>query len=246
MNELLKRKQLIELINNEFNFFKNLNFNHKIVPNSIPIIWFGNAEKYLKSELKIITVSLNPSDIEFKEVKTDTPSTNFRFSEFDGTAESIYRSYNNYFTTNPYNTWFKSSFDAVLKSFSASHYDNAINTAIHTDIGCPYATNPTWGGLTKGEKSILEPIGTKSWHNLVEIIEPDLILISASPKYEKKIQFPQVGDWSIINIKSKSPLLRGEFKISNIKKAVVLFQVQGRKPFLQTSKEEKLKFKQYL
>ena len=48
----------------------------KYVPNSIPKLWFGNYVKYISSGLKIITVSLNPSDNEFKIKKIDPYSTN--------------------------------------------------------------------------------------------------------------------------------------------------------------------------
>lgn len=240
------KQQLLNLISNEFNNFNKLNFGNNIVPNSIPIVWFGNAEKYYKSALKIITVSINPSDIEFKTDKSGTPSTKGRFPDFKGTIESLYTAYNNYFLKHPYNAWFKASFRTVLESFNASHYDKAINTALHTDIGCSFATSPTWSGLKNDQKSILETIGAKSWHSLVEILEPDVILFSASPNFEKKIIFPQIGNWETIKVNSKSPLLIGKFKVSNTKDAVVLFQVQGRKPFLQTSKEEKLKFKEHI
>lgn len=246
IKEMTPKQQLLNLITNEFNDFKKLNFGHSIVPNSIPIVWFGNVEEYLKSELKIITVSLNPSDIEFKINKSSQPTTNLRFPDYNGSIESLYTAYNNYFLKNPYNSWFKASFGAVLASFDASYYDNAHNTALHTDIGCSYATSPTWTGLTNSDKNVLEHIGAKSWHNLVKILEPDVILFSASKNYENKITFPQVGKWTSIDVKSKSPLLKGTFKISQNKNSFVLFQVQGRKPFLQTSKEEKLKFKAYL
>ena len=243
---MTKKQELLNLITNEFNDFKKLNYGHNIVPNSVPIVWFGNAEEYLKSELKIITVSLNPSDIEFKINKTFKPTTNLRFPDYNGSIESLYIAYNNYFLKNPYNSWFKASFGSVLTSFDASHYHNALNTALHTDIGCSYATSPTWTGLTKSDKNVLEHIGAKSWHSLVEILEPDVILYSASNNFENKISFPQVGNWTSINVNSKSPLLKGTFKISQNKNSAVLFQVQGRKPFLQTSKEEKLKFKDHI
>lgn len=86
----MARQQLIQLITNEFNYFKQLNYKHSIVSNSVPIIWFGNVEKYLESELKVITVSLNPSDIEFKNDKSATPSTNLRFPDYNGTVESLF------------------------------------------------------------------------------------------------------------------------------------------------------------
>lgn len=239
-------QQLLDLITKEVNDFKKLNFGHNIVPNSVPILWFGNAEKYLKSELKIITVSLNPSDIEFKINKTSNPTTNLRFPDYNGSIESLFTAYNNYFLKNPYNSWFKASFSSVLASFDASHYENARNTALHTDIGSSYATSPTWTGLPNMDKNVLEHIGASSWNSLVKILQPDVILFSASNNFENKISFPQVGNWTSINVNSKSPLLKGTFKISQNKNSIVLFQVQGRKPFLQTSKEEKLKFKDFL
>lgn len=240
------KQQLLNLIAKEFNHFKKLNFGHNIVPNSVPIVWFGNVEKYLKSELKIITVSLNPSDIEFKINKISDPITTLRFPDYNGSIKSLYAAYNNYFLKNPYNSWFKASFGSVLESFEASHYDNARNTALHTDICSSYATSPTWTGLPKSDKNVLERIGLSSWHSLVKILQPDVILFSASNNFEKKIAFSQVCNWTSINVNTKRPLLKGTFKISENKNSIVLFQVQGRKPFLQTSKEEKLKFKYYI
>ncbi len=242
---MLIKKQLLQLINDEFNLFQKLDYNHKIVPNSIPIVWFGNVEKYFDSKVKIITVSLNPSDKEFKNEKSPIPSTKIRFPDYNGSLDSVYSAYNNYFLTNPYNRWFKSSFEAVLKSFNASYYENEQYVALHTDIGSSYATDPTWSGLD-AEKTVLEPIGSESWHKLVKILEPDIILFSASENFEKKIIFPQVGNWSSIDVKAKRPLLKGTFKVSSHKHSVVLFQVQGRMPFLQTSKEEKFKFKEHI
>ncbi len=55
-----KKQDLLNLITSEVNQFNSLNFSNNIVPNSIPIVWFGNFEKYFASGLKIITVSLNP------------------------------------------------------------------------------------------------------------------------------------------------------------------------------------------
>jgi hypothetical protein len=243
---MIKKKELIKLLTMELNDFNSMKNLHWIVPNSIPIVWFGDAEKYFGSDIKIITVSLNPSDIEFKEHKTASPSPKLRFPDFNGSVTSLYNAYNNYFLKNPYNSWFKASFGAVLESFNASHYDNAINTALHTDIGSSYATNPTWTGLSNSDKNILEPIGAKSWHSLVKILEPDIILFSASKNFEEKITFPQIGNWLSIDVKAKSPLLKGKFKLSNTKLAILLFQVQGRKPFLQTSKEEKLKINDHI
>jgi hypothetical protein len=241
-----KKQELLDLISIEVNHFNSLNFSNNIVPNSIPIVWFGNVEKYLASDLKIITVSLNPSDNEFKLGKTDPYSTKYRFSSYIGTIDSIYTSYNEYFCKQPYSGWFKASFKSVLESFVASHYNGAENAALHTDIGSSYATNPTWSGLSQINRQFLEKSGSISWHKLLEILEPDIILFSASNSFEKKINFKQIGKWTEINVIADRPLLSGKFEIVSGKKTSVLFQVQGRKPFLKTSKEEKLKFKNYI
>jgi len=242
------RQDLLNLIKLEVKHFNQLNFNNNIVPNSIPIVWFGDVEKYFKSSLKIITVSLNPSDNEFIIKKQETYSTKYRFPAYIGTVDSLYTSYNEYFTKQPYGIWFKASFSTVLESFNASHYtDNgAANTALHTDLGSSYATKPTWSRLSSLVQSRLEPLASTSWHNLIKILKPDVILISASDHFENKLQFPQIGKWTKIDVKTDRPLLSGKFQIVSSKQTSVLFQVQGRKPFLKTSKEEKIKFHNYI
>ena len=42
-----------------------------IVSPSIPIIWFGDIEKYMRSKLKVVTIALNPSNREFGTQPTD-------------------------------------------------------------------------------------------------------------------------------------------------------------------------------
>ncbi len=242
----MKRQLLIDLLDSEIIDFKEMVGKFNIVPDSIPILWFGNIEDYFQSDLKIITVSLNPSDIEFKSSKSSQPSTALRFPDFNGTSKSLFDSLNKYFSFNPYNAWFKASFGTVLGSFQASHDGKLKNAALHTDIGSPYATSPTWTGLSNSERTILESKGSRSWHRLVQILEPDIILFSASKNYEKKILFPQVKGWDFIDVKAQSPLLKGTFVISKEKISTVLFQVQGRKPFLKTIKEEKMKFSMHV
>ena len=241
-----KIQDLINLINLENNRFISLNYTNSIVPNSIPIIWFGNFEKYISSKVKIITVSLNPSDNEFKLIKTDTYSTKYRFPSYNGTVNSMYTSYNEYFLKKSYGSWFKASFKSVLESFDASHYANSTNIALHTDIGSSFATNPTWSGLSPHDRQRLEAMGSTSWHNLIKILEPDVILFSASYSFEKKIKFPQIGNWKEIDVNADRPLLSGKFQINKTKVTSVLFQVQGRKPFLKTNKNEKQKFKNHI
>jgi hypothetical protein len=227
----------------------NSNHSTSVIKDLIPILWFGDLNKYLNSEERILTVSLNPSNNEFGNPKKKISySIQYRFPDYNGSIESLILAYNNYFkkNKNPYNSSFKSSFGAILQSFDASHYDLAKNNALHTDIAIPYATDPTWTGLTNLEKLYFEPIGQKIWHNLTEILEPDIILISASGGFQNKILFPKMHEhWEVIIPKEKYPVLFNQFKLNN-KITDVIFQTQGRKPFLNMTKEEKINIKNTL
>lgn len=212
----------------------------------IPIHWFGDRPAYEASPLRVLTVGLNPSDREFRPDDQTEVSKNFRFPDYDGTETGLILALNNYFRKNPYNAWFKASFGAVLKSFDASFYHGAKNIALHTDICSPWATIPTWSGLSDSARHELEAEGHLLWKNLIKELIPDIILFSSSPGHHHKIDFPSPdSDWKSIDVKAKRPLLVRRFEI-NGKLAQVLFQVQGRKPFLQSSQEEKLKFHQHL
>jgi len=247
INEL--RRELLTLTTKELGKFLKLGYGYSIVPNSIPILWFGDSEAYFNSPRKIITVSLNPSNNEFCQSSSSKKySTQARFPKYNGNPKTLIEAFNDYFkkTNNPYNAWFLASFKAVLKGFEASHYQGALNTALHTDIASPYATDPSWTGLTNLEKQFLEPIGSDIWHRLMTVFEPDIILISASRDYEQKIKFNPVQKmWKQINVGAKNPLLYKKFEI-NGKNTDILFQIQGRKPFLQTIEKEKLKFYEHL
>lgn len=233
---------MLKFLEEEITRFNSLYKNkYFIVPNFIPIFWFCNVEKYFCSQSKIITVSLNPLDIEFKIKDSDEPSTKFRFPNYDGSIKTFYIAYNNYFIKNLYPKWFNTSFRDVLKSFNASYYEEEgfPNIALHTYIACPYATNPTWSGLVNDVKADLENMGIKTWHKLVSTLEPDLILFSSSIDFEKKIQK--------INLENKvAPLLESKVKVSENKEAVVIFRIKGRTLFSRIKKEQKLKLKKYV
>jgi len=237
-----------KVVTETFNEYYSIH-SDSVIKDLIPILWFGDMNKYLNSDNKIVTVSLNPSNNEFGNIKKGIAyTTQYRFPDYDGSTESLITAFNNYFKLerNPYNSWFKASFSAILQSFDASHYDLAKNNALHTDIAIPYATDPTWTGLTNLEKLYFEPIGQKIWHNLIEILEPDIILISASGGFQNKILFPKMHEhWEVIIQKEKYPVLFNQFKVNN-KITDVIFQIQGRKPFLNMTKEQKINIKNTL
>lgn len=211
----------------------------------LPIHWFGNRPAYEASALRVVTVGLNPSDREFRPNDTTAISKDFRFPDFDDTDKGLELAFNNYFKRKPYDAWFKGSFGAVLQSFDASFYEGATNTAIHTDICSPWATIPTWSKLPEKIRQELEIEGNELWKKLILELQPDVILFSSSPNHEQKIDFPSPDkEWKSVDVGAKRQLLVRRFQI-NGKITQVLFQVQGRKPFLQTSREQKLMFNQH-
>ena len=211
-----------------------------------PIHWFGDRPAYEASPLRVVTVGLNPSDREFRPNDQTPVSKDFRFPDYDGTHKGLVLALNHYFKRNPYNAWFKGSFGAVLQGFEASFYPGAKNTALHTDICSPWATIPTWSKLPDVVRSELESQGYALWKTLMLELLPDVILFSSSPGHEQKIDFPSPdADWKKVPVNAPRPLLVRRYRIG-AKTAQVLFQVQGRKPFLQTARDQKLLFNQHL
>lgn len=161
-----------------------------VVKESIPVIWFGNIEKYKESELKIVTVGINPS---LKEFPVLPEKPRFSIPDFlSDNEEKLYNTLNNYFNNNPYTLWFE-QYEKILEgSFNCSYGDkmqNKIdklkNTAIHIDCCTAIATNPIWGHLDKNDKNKI--IRDDLFNSLIEYLEPDVILFSAGEEMFNKI-----------------------------------------------------------
>jgi len=175
-----------------------------LVKPSIPILFFGDSKQYFSSEVKVITVGKNPSRFEFPE-----KDRFFRFSKahgiYPGIVEGRYydeylQAINGYFHTppnHPYEPWFN-SFEHVLAGLDGSYYGNAPNTALHTDLCSPLATNPTWSNLPSEAQQRLLEQGTCLWHSLVEWLSPDLIIASVARSHLGRISFPQRDAWKVV------------------------------------------------
>jgi hypothetical protein len=189
---------------------------------------------------------LNPSNREFRN-EHNQYTAEYRFPEFNESSQSLKTALDSYFNHKPYGEWFKASFSAILQGFQASHYsglDGLHNTAIHTDIASPYATDPTWSLLKKaiGKEELqgLEKEGLSSWHNLLTTLEPDIILFSASKDWEKeKLNFDFISSWKQLQIDCKVPINHAKI-IINDKTCDIIAQTQGRKPFLNANRDQKL------
>lgn len=150
---------------------------------SMPIAYFGDLYTYYLSKIRIITVGLNPSSQEFPR---ENPYLRFQATNYQQIIDNKdYKLYEKllceYYQRNPYLTWFN-CFQGIFRGLNASYLDCSRypNHVLHTDICSPVPTDPTWSKLSKLDRSNLFHFGQKIWHSLVEVLQPELILISVS------------------------------------------------------------------
>lgn len=184
-------KELSDIINEYWADYVAVRNEEFVVRPSIPIIWFGDMDAYKKSDLKVVTVALNPSDREFKRSRSSFDISFFRFpggeeifNKEELTEKSrgvLYETLSNYFKNDPYNSWFD-HFEKPLRCIGAS-YKTGKNIAIHIDAYTPVATAPTWGGLTEEQRQKISPDRghtIKLFQRFLEYLSPDVILYSVS------------------------------------------------------------------
>ena len=182
--------KLSEIIDEYWANYVELRDEDFVVKPSIPIIWFGDMEAYKKSDLKVVTVALNPSDREFCKNKGELPSF-FRFPEGqniykenylnDTNKNRLFKTLCGYYKNNPYDEWFN-CFEKPLNHIGAS-YKNGNNIAVHIDIYTAVATNPTWGKLGKEQQQKISADRTRTiklFRDFVDYLSPDVILYSAN------------------------------------------------------------------
>lgn len=195
-------KQIIKDYIDEFNQAnENPILKNYVVPSSIPIIWFGNIEKYRSSSLKIVTVGLNPSCSEFlNDQKQLLPFQSRRFERIDLShyddirINALYNTLNKYFDVNPYRHYFD-QYNELLKGINASYFRNkAINTAIHIDVYSAIATDPIFGKLDKKVQAALKIRGKELYKKLINYLNPDIILFSAG----QDIFYDLYADWQLL------------------------------------------------
>ena len=207
-----------------------------VVRPAIPILYFGDSNRYFSSIRRIVTVGLNPSKLEFPE---DCPLRRFPAAEAMALdprqrASSCHRAaLDSYFRTDAYKSWF-SSFEPILNGLDASFYDGKASTAVHTDLCSPIATDPTWSKLPKESKLLLESDGMNIWHSLIEALAPDVILVSIAKSYLDRIRFRAIAA-PIVIWKSEAnrpyEILGTQVEISSAKPSLIVFGRAAQKPF---------------
>lgn len=249
--EALKRNQFIDtslyeslkvLLTKSILHYKNFEKYEFIPKPSLPILFFGDIEAYSRERFKVLTAALNPSDIEFRESKNDKNFSLFRFPFYSETSGTLYLSLKDYFINTPYIRWFDSSYKQLLQGLGYSFYSDELKTAVHTDIVSPLSTNPTWSKLKsikqfKNEIQEIEQIGLDLWIELVEIIKPNLILMSLAKGHLSKLNLEFISEFDIQNItqgnkKRKRPYITNLYKL-NLKdhSCFLIHSPSGTNPF---------------
>lgn len=219
------------------------------MPEAMPVLFFGDYEKYFSSKIKVITVAINPSRHEFP---ANDPFK--RFSSMKGIErnhEQFYQRYlqslQDYFYTAPYIDWFK-QYNHVLSAMD-SGFAHGKDTALHTDLYSPFPTDPVWSGLRREQQQLLIEKGIQLWRELVEILQPDIILMSTAENMTNKLGYSFVSDWEIIHsipekangeLRAKPYLIkRRTLKLTNEKEVQLFFGKAGVTPFQYISNEKK-------
>jgi len=155
-----------------------------VAPGSIPVLYFGNADAYFESCLRIVTVGLNPSGEEFPEQnRTCRFPHHQRPTSGDNDITSQYLvMLNGYFERCSYD-WLGRGYGSVLDGMGAGYYAPKPTRAIHTDLCSPYATQPTWSELENGVQGVLMSQGVRWWREVVQWLRPDIFIISVSKVY---------------------------------------------------------------
>ena len=174
-----------------------------------PILFFGDLDAYRNSPLRVVTVGLNPS---LKEFPADDPFRRFPLDGNDGDREPdrYLNAMSAYFRTDPYASWF-GTFKPLLNGAGSSYYaGKAVSTALHTDICSPVATDPTWTGLGKTERKTLEADGGPLWRMLLEVLRPQVVLLSVAKDHLGRIDFNPISEWRTVRVfeRTKNDALR--------------------------------------
>ena len=159
----------------------------------MPILFFGDVDAYSESPIRVVTVGLNPSLIEFP---SDEPFE--RFPHAEGITAQDQDSYLNtlsaYFRTSPYRSWFR-HFEPLLNGMRASYYPGKASAALHTDICSPIATDPTWSRLSDADRHVLEADGGPLWHDLLRALQPQVVVLSVAKGHLSRIEFESLNEW---------------------------------------------------
>ena len=163
-----------------------------VVSPAAPVLFFGDLPRFEASQIRVVTVGLNPSRLEFPN---ECPFK--RFPGADSDNESLYLSaLFTYFRKSPYKSWF-GFYEQALLGMGASYYGVAENVALHTDIGSVIPTDPTWSGLAPTIRQHLTHEGVTLWRRLLENLQLDILVQSTAQYWLSRIEWKPLTQWDI-------------------------------------------------
>ena len=71
-----------------------------------------------------------------------------------------------------------------------SYYEGEMSSALHTDLCSPLDTDPTWSRLEELRERLMVN-GLALWHQLVEYLAPDVIVVSIARNCRDQIAFAE-------------------------------------------------------
>jgi hypothetical protein len=184
-----------------------------VVRPSIPIGWFGDSSAYFDSPLRVVTLGLNPSHLEFPSagpmIRFPAARHLLMSGPLDGPRSRAYvQALDEYFIREPYRRWFDRGFGPVLRGLDASYYPDRRSRALHTDLLSPSATRPTWSKLRQADCRRLASDGVPLWHALIEYLQPDIIVASPGRAHLERIGFDRIGELHAIHrVERRNPFI---------------------------------------
>ena len=196
------RTNLGEVVSGAWHAYRNAAAMPARVSPAMPILYFGNLDSYLSSEIRVVTVGLNPSLHEFP---SDSPFSRFPRAKcvLPDDTDQYLAALSDYFRVEPYSSWF-SAFEPMLNGLGASYYNGHTSAALHTDICSPVATQPTWSGLRFATRRALEEDGGPLWHNLLTELRPQIVMLSVAKRHLSRIQFDSLTTWQGAHVFEKT------------------------------------------
>ena len=193
------RRRLARSVERAWEAFDRASSQPSRVTPSVPILFFGDLDAYWTSPLRVVTVGLNPSRHEFPD---GDPFRRFPLGGDSSDREPgrYLDAMSAYFVTEPYSNWFN-AFEQLLNGAESSYYPNkAGSAALHTDICSPVATAPTWTRLGRSARTALEEDGVPLWHMLLNVLRPQIVLLSVAKDHLGHIEFVPISDWETVHV----------------------------------------------
>jgi len=195
----MKRADLREAVAEAWRVFDRAGLLPCCVSPAAPVLFFGDFDAYRCSPLRVLSVGLNPS---WREFPAYEPFIRFPFaagSDAERDVERYLDALCGYYRAVPYWAWF-STIEPLLNGMDASYHLGEASTALHTDVCSPVATDPTWGSLDGADRRYLEADGGRLWHELLEVLRPQVVLLSVARRYLSRIGFrPLESEWKSIH-----------------------------------------------